>query len=241
MSFYDELSKYYDIVFPPGDAQMKFIKKRLGDGKNILDLAAGTGNYSIALANLGCCVTAVDLDEEMVKYINEKRVKNHLNIKGFKLDMKNIDNLNEKFDFIMCIGNSLVHLENLQEIKDVILKLYNLLNEDGIIVIQIVNYDRILKYDIKELPTIDRSEKGVKFIRKYEVKENKVLFNGKLVVNKDNNEQVYDNTVELYPLQSDDLVNTLKSVGMNKVDIYGNFNEEEHNIDSFATVVAAYK
>lgn len=242
MSFYEELSKYYDIIFPLGEAQMNFIKKRLGKRKKVLDLAAGTGNYSIALAELGCKVTAVDLDEQMIYSLNRKACREKLDIKAYLMDMKDIDSLKgEKYDLILCIGNSIVHLDSLEEIKELINKMYSLLNDNGILIIQTVNYDRILKYNVKQLPIIDRSEKGVKFIRKYDFKNNKVLFNGRLIVDECGRENVFDNTVELFPLQSEDLTNALKGIGMKDIEVYGGFNEKEHNIEAFATVIAADK
>jgi glycine/sarcosine N-methyltransferase len=241
MSFYDELSKYYDIVFPKGEAQMNFIKKRLSNRKRVLDLACGTGNYSIALAELGCSVTAVDLDESMVHNLNKKAQQQNLDIDAHVMDMKSIDKLNNnKYDMILCIGNSLVHLENMEEIKELIYKLHSLLNEDGVLIIQIVNYDRILKFNIKELPTIDRSEQGVKFIRKYDYKNNKILFNGKLIVNERGEEKIYDNTVQLYPLLSNDLVNIYKDLGMKNIETYGGFNEVEFNEETIGFISAAH-
>lgn len=41
MEFYNTLSSYYDIIFPVGEAQLKFIKKRAKNKKKVLDLAAG--------------------------------------------------------------------------------------------------------------------------------------------------------------------------------------------------------
>jgi len=234
LGFYEEFSKYYDIVFPLGEAQLRFINKRAKDKKKILDLAAGTGNYSIALAKEGYEVTAVDLDSEMVKNIEEKANKEEVKVTAIAMDMKEIDKIGSKFDLIFCIGNSLVHLDNKDEIKKVINKLYNLLNKDGVLIIQIINYDRIIQNNVKGLPTIDREEEGVKFIRDYEQKNGKILFKTKLIISKE--EKVYENCVELYPLLARDLRDILISAGFKNVEFFGGFNEVEYNIDSMATV-----
>lgn len=239
MAFYEELSKYYDVVFPLGKPQLEFMSKHFKGKENILDLAAGTGNYSIALSKLGYKVVAVDLDEEMVKKIESKNEEEKTNVKPYKLDMKDINELkNYKFDAIICIGNSLVHLDNKEEIKDVLGKMYNLLSEDGVVVLQIVNYDRVLKHNVKELPLIDRPEYGVKFIRNYDLEDDKILFKTKLVID---NERSYDNCVKLYPLQSQDLVTLLKEVGFKDINLYGGFNEKDYTLESFPLVVKAVK
>lgn len=239
MGFYEELSKYYDVVFPLGKPQLKFITKRIEGKKDILDLAAGTGNYSIALAKEGYNVSSVDLDEEMVKKIAAKNKKEGTDVDPYVLDMKKIDVFgSNKFDAIICIGNSLVHLDNKEEIKDILNKMYKLLSDKGVVLLQIVNYDRILKYDVNELPLIDRPESGVRFVRNYELEDEKVLFKTKLIID---DGRSYDNCIKLYPLQSHDFVNLLKEAGFKDIKLHGGFDEKEYTIDSFALVVEAYK
>lgn len=239
MAFYEELSKYYDIVFPLGEVQFKFMTKRFKDRKNILDLAAGTGNYSIALSKLGFNVVAVDLDEEMIRKIETKNKEEKTSVKPHKLDMKNIQELEDyQFDGIICIGNSLVHLDNMGEIKRVLEEMYKLLNDNGVVILQIVNYDRVLKNNVKELPLIDRSQYGVRFIRKYDLEEGKILFKTKLIID---NEKSYENCVKLYPLKSKELFNMLKVIGFKDIKLYGGFDEKEYNLESFPLVVEAYK
>jgi len=62
MGFYEEISKYYDYIFPVGKEQINFITKVAGEGpKSVLDIACGTGGYALELAKQGYAVTAVDL------------------------------------------------------------------------------------------------------------------------------------------------------------------------------------
>lgn len=239
MGFYEELSKYYDIVFPHGKLQFEFMTKRFKGKENILDLAAGTGNYSISLSKQGYNVVAVDLDEEMIKKIEAKNEEEKTSVKPYKLDMKNIHELKDyKFGGIICIGNSLVHLDNKEEIKNVLGKMYNLLNDNGVVILQIVNYDRVLKNNVKELPLIDRPEYGVRFIRNYDLEEDEILFKTRLIID---NQKSYENFVKLYPLQSQDLINMLMEVGFKDIKLYGGFDEKEYTLDSFPLVVEAYK
>lgn len=239
MAFYEELSKYYDIVFPLGKPQLEFMTKSFKDKENILDLAAGTGNYSIALSKLGFKVVAVDLDDEMIRKIQAKNDEEKTSVKPYKLDMKNIHEIKScKFDGIICIGNSLVHLENIGEIRNVLEKMYSLLSDNGVVILQIVNYDRVLKNGVKELPLINRPEHGVRFIRNYELKDEKILFKTKLIID---NQKSYENCVKLYPLKSDELINTLKEVGFKDIKLYGGFDEREYNIESFPLVLKAIK
>jgi len=72
-----------------------------------MDIACGTGNYSIELATLGHLVTAIDLDQQMVEITKAKALNLGLNVNVFKKDMLSL-NLEKPFDTIFCIGNSLI-------------------------------------------------------------------------------------------------------------------------------------
>ena len=81
MGFYEQISKYYDYIFPTGDAQLQFIKETAGaPDKKVLDVACGSGGYSIELAKARFKVTATDLDEAMISMAREKAHKEGLDI-----------------------------------------------------------------------------------------------------------------------------------------------------------------
>lgn len=221
MGFYEELSKYYDIVFPLGQKQMDFIMKRIKPGAKVLDVAAGTGNYSLALGKEGYDVTAIDLDEEMVANIIEKGNVMNINVDAKVLNMLDIDSIEEEFDGIVCIGNSLVHLKDENEILKCLRAMKSLLNDNGDLIIQIVNYDRVIVNDVKSLPIIDRPEEDVKFVRDYVHEDGSILFNTTLVVG----EKEYKNSIPLYPLKSKDLERLLIESGFKEISFYGGFNE----------------
>lgn len=73
MQFYDDIAEYYDLIFSDWEGSMReqgaAIAVMLDDTgwtgrdrpKRILDVAAGIGTQSLALAALGCAVTARDL------------------------------------------------------------------------------------------------------------------------------------------------------------------------------------
>ena len=59
---------------------MRYIEKFLKRGAKILEIGAGTGRYSIALAKMGYNVTAVDLTPKHVDIMKRKSRK----LKNFK-------------------------------------------------------------------------------------------------------------------------------------------------------------
>jgi ubiquinone/menaquinone biosynthesis C-methylase UbiE len=242
MKFYNELSKVYDVVFPKSEDTLKFLLSGLKTNSKVLDLACGTGTYSVALAQKGHRVEGLDLDEDMIKLA---RSKGGLYANFVVGDMTKFKESfpKEKYDLIFCIGNSLVHLKNKERIDKFIKDIYEGLNPNGTIVIQIVNYDRILRNDVKSLPTIDKSDKGVKFVRNYEYNkdEEKIDFITELSVTKGEIIEKFENTVSLVPLQKDELVSMFEKAGFKNIDIYGGFCKEEFEDTSFALVIRAEK
>lgn len=241
MKFYSELSKVYDTVFPKDDETLRFLRDNLKGNSKILDLACGTGTYSIALAQKGHRVDAVDLDEEMIRLAKSKGGLYANFVVGDMTKLKDIFE-KEMYDLVYCIGNSIVHLKSKEKIARFIKDIYDKLNDDGAAVLQIVNFDRILKQDIKELPTIDRPEKGVKFIRKYNHKEEqKIEFDTELIITHNEKIETYKNTVDLIALQKDELITMMEEAGFKRINLYGDFSGKEFSEKSFALIVKGFK
>ncbi len=240
MGFYEEISKYYDYIFPTGEEQVKFLKEVAGNPpKAVLDIACGTGGYALELARQGYNVTASDLDAEMVHQLGQKVQESEFTISFLQSNMLELQKkLSDKFNLAFCIGNSVVHLENLLQIKDFLVNAKKLLEADGSLVIQIINFDRILLRDIKSLPTIEDKDIGLTFERNYnyDKQNNIIFFNTKLSVEG----QIFENEIPLYPLLQDELVDAVTEAGFKKVKLFGDFNGNEYDkYNSFMLVLWA--
>lgn len=83
---------------------MKYIKKYLKPNSKIIEIGAGTGRYSIALADMGYDVTAVELVPHNIN-IMKKKVKPKHNIKiyeGNACDLSFIDS--DTYDIVLLLG-----------------------------------------------------------------------------------------------------------------------------------------
>jgi len=101
----------------------KFIE--LLNGKNILDLGCGAGDHSLFFKEQGLNVTAIDLSEEMIKLCKEKKLN------AFVMDIEDLKFDNNSFEGIWAV-TSLLHIPK-SKIDGVIMKLYNLLKQNGIL------------------------------------------------------------------------------------------------------------
>jgi len=240
MGFYQELSKYYDIIFPPEQAQVDFIVDSIKPGGSVFDVACGSGGYSAELYKRGLKVHACDLDYEMVRSAMKRFRESHMEITAKKVDMTELSKkYDSQFDGVFCIGNSIAHLHDLEQIKRALSEMKSILLDGGSLILQTINFDRVKKYNIKELPEIVAANGELRFTRHYSY-----LDNGKIAFDTVLNVQGYEtlkNRVELHPLYKEELFKALTDIGFKDVNIYGDFKRSDFNEDSFLMVASAKK
>lgn len=242
MSFYSVLSQYYEQVFPLKETTLQFLKRNI-PGSDVLDVACGDGAYAIRLGSEGYRVIGVDLDEAMIQKAIQKSEPLDLNDCQFRHgNMLQLESsIGEKvFSQIVCIGNSLVHLDDLSQVKAFIKQSYNHLTMEGRLVIQIINFDRVLEHQVTALPTIKHRNPSVEFVRRYEYDEvhHKILFKTVLITP----EGTYEHQVPLFPMTYEALASCLKDVGFKRWNVYGGFDQSEYQPStSYGLVVEAFK
>ncbi len=122
----------------------------LGDlnGKNVLDVGAGTGRLTLRLAKLGADVTALDVSEEMLEEIKKKLKRNlsHLRqgyggqaeIKMVVGDCESLQFDDESFDVVVATF-LVVHLKDLKRFFD---EVYRVLKPGGKFLVTNINQKR---------------------------------------------------------------------------------------------------
>lgn len=216
MPLYQDFADVYDDIFTENPATTSFLNNYLKPTK-VLDLACGTGTYAIKLAEKGYKVIGTDLNETMIAKANEK--KKESNNPVFKVENMLDLSAHHSYDSIYSIGNSIVHLEDEKTINSLFKKVFNALKSDGIFIIQIINYARILDQNIDQLPTL--KNKGMTFERHYKHEAPYIAFNTALTVD----DKTTHNTVNLYPIRPQRVLSLLEAIGFNILHTYGGFNK----------------
>lgn len=212
--FYDEICNKYDYIFPLNEIQKKFMDNEI-KGNRILDVGSSTGNLSKYLIENGINVTSIDINEKLIFKAAQKGVE----VK--KLNMLEIDTLN-KFDTIINIGNTLPHLNNKKEIYTFLEKAYDRLEENGKLIIQIINFNKfIINRDknnyLGNLPLIENE--NVKFERNYYLDKNNNIIFKTILDDKIKNEEI------LLNINFEDLKNYLEKIGIKRLKYYGGFDK----------------
>lgn len=234
---YSKLSKYYDDIFKPSSFEKQLIDSFINNSdKMALDIGAGTGKTSFHLASMNLFTIGIDLDEFMInKAISNS---NYPNLEFKVMNMVDIKKLNiNNFDIITCLGNTLVHIK---DVNKFINNVYQILNKNGRFILQILNYDRIIKSNIKNLPQIETD--NIIFNRNYHYSDNPQLINFETeIILKRENEKIVD-SVTLYPIYYQNLINIVSKNGFRILNTYGSYKCDPFEIDtSFHLIVVLEK
>jgi 2-polyprenyl-3-methyl-5-hydroxy-6-metoxy-1,4-benzoquinol methylase len=119
---YEIFARVYDTVMDSSlyEKWLKFVKCNLESQRNILELACGTGNLAIALANEGYQVTGFDLSEEMLSEAYQRALQEEVNVQWVQGDMRNLSQIGT-YDVVTCFSDSICYMEDEQQVQQVFL------------------------------------------------------------------------------------------------------------------------
>lgn len=149
MTNYDLFAKHYDAVMGEPKSTVTFIEKSIKqhkpDAKQVLEIACGTGSV-LKILEHKYQVFGLDLSSEMLS-LAKKKVKTgkffHQDMTKFKID--------EQFDVILCVFDSINHLLKFSQWEQVFSKAKSHLVDDGIFIFD-MNMQEKLDRLIKENP-----------------------------------------------------------------------------------------
>ncbi|MFI5240104.1 MAG: class I SAM-dependent DNA methyltransferase [Candidatus Saccharimonadia bacterium] len=146
---YSGFAQYYDEAMGDQSAKITLLKGLVAEyaptARKILELACGTGTILEGFSN-NFLLTGIDLSPEMLSIARTKAPSAKL-LKG---DMRNFT-LDEQYDVVLCIFNSINHLTNFSDWLVVFRRAWEHLLPDGIFIFDVNTLERLKK--ISQLST----------------------------------------------------------------------------------------
>ncbi|MGE4319065.1 MAG: class I SAM-dependent methyltransferase [Deferribacterales bacterium] len=225
MDFYEMLAMNYDIIFPFSQEMADFVLSLTPVAGKILDIGSATGKYISHYIAKGYRAFGLEYCPKLIAYKNSTVVG----------DMNSLP-FQEGFDTAVCMGNTLVHAASYKHAHNILSGIYNLLEKDGRAVVQILNYERILRQKPMFLPAIKTP--SCTFERRYEYHGGKILFTGTLT----SGSRKMKSEVTLCPITPRELMDMSFDSGFRQVLYYGGSKGEAFDMDeSFALTAVLQK
>ncbi len=240
---YDQMidwEKRFDFDFP---SLFRIFKR--DKVEKVLDVGVWTGEYTIGLAREGVDVVGVDNNPLMVEIASGKRAKLPEDVKknvSFKLtDYKDLNKIfpDASFDAAISMGNVLPYLP--VESVDLIKSMKKIVRKNGVIVLQLLNIERILTTKKKFLyfKTASDSHKDKElYIEFYNKKSDGILTQHIISFVRDRERWVFRgiNSIEIKYVKHTDVEEMFKKAGITDLTISGNKTEEEEEYGPMSLV-----
>jgi len=240
MAFYPSILPWYDQIFPFSTDQRDFVLSFGYDSHlAVVDVGCGTGSLIVSLAEVFRKTAGLEPDAAMLETARGKAAIKPvatLFINAGMLDLKR-EIAPGSVDRLICFGNTLPHLANEEEVAEFIRQVSVILKPNGFLLIQLINYDRILDQNLPGLPSIENEE--LKFDRIYQYQENAshVNFVTKLLLKTSG--IVVENEVPLLAIRPVNLRRILVENGFAGLEEFGGFKKSAFLPESQPYIVKA--
>lgn len=228
---YETFAFVYDEVMDTSLYQrwLEFSLRHLGQKKQILELACGTGALAVEFARNGFDVTALDLSEEMLMIASERARESDVEIQFVEGDMLDLADTGT-YEAVTCFSDSLCYMKNEMEVQQVFDEVYQILEDEGTFI-----FDVHSTYQIDEVfPSYSYHYQTEEFAFLWEsyVGEEKHSIEHFLTFFVQEEDGSFTREDELhqektYPLETYGLM--LENAGFQKVEVYADFIDSEPN------------
>ncbi|HEY6951760.1 MAG TPA: class I SAM-dependent methyltransferase [Bacteroidota bacterium] len=234
-----DITEFYDALAPEYDTmtgfQNRFVQEKpffrllvqKYDIRKALDAGCGTGFHSLLLAQLGVQMTAVDISPAMIVEARRHSQQMSIPIKAVERSLANLRGLADSpFDAVFSLGNTIAHILSNDELQLICGNFFGILRPQGILLLQLLNYDRILagKERVQSVKEID----GKTFVRFYDYNNDSLSFNILTIDRTGGGARQSMKTVQLKPLGSADLISRLASTGFSDIRLYGGISMDDY-------------
>jgi hypothetical protein len=153
------------------------------------------------------------------------------------LNMLEIGTLPPPFDAAFCIGNTAAHLTGEETVR-LLGGLAGILRPEAPWIVQMVNWDYILRRPTYQFAPKVMAEAGVTFLREYrEITESRLRFCTRLVAG---DRTLFEGEVWLYPMRAMDYIGLHERSGFRLAGHYGDFKRAPFKPDAYSGSVFVF-
>ena len=215
---YDAFSSEYDRFVNWGsrlDYEMPFLLTQLqkSGSRHILDTATGTGMHVIELRKRGYHADGCDFSQGMISVAKANASREGVDAM-FRVakfgEISSAFKAEPPYDALLCLGNSLPHLLNMEEIGKALKDFADCLKPGGLLLIQNRNFTPVMAHQQRWMEPQSHREGSNEwvFLRFYDFDQNG-LINFNVVTLKREGENGWSQNIEntwLYPLLDEELI-----------------------------------
>ncbi|WP_418790715.1 class I SAM-dependent DNA methyltransferase [Phosphitispora sp. TUW77] len=121
----------------------RIFDKHVIDPEHILDIGCGTGNVTIALAEIGYRITGLDISSEMLSVAEQKSRAKGLTIEWLQQDMRQMELGEPKFDLVISMTDSMNYMSGDRELGDVFQRIKKCLKPGGWLIFDLNSHYKI--------------------------------------------------------------------------------------------------
>lgn len=235
-----------DLIFGPGRRELDLFRGLLSyyPINSVLDVACGDGDVAILLARLGKRVTVLDQDYARVKSVHLKSILAGVQLEALCGDVRDLSSVyKSRCNLITSLRNSLPRLLNEVDIWGTLAQMYLALESEGLIAIQMFDYDRLYKENIYDLNKIDSyySEIGVKVNFEHGRGKSDARFIFDLPGQYFPEKKIERIIFPVRPIFQDELDMWLAELGFKKIENFGKLTDNYHREDAWQNFTVAFR
>lgn len=244
---YDELSEDYDrfVNWPARlAAELPWLEEQLQQlgAQRVLDVACGTGQHAIALAQRGYQMAGADLSPAMIMRARDNAAATGLTIEFLPIGFGELASAFgvDRFDALLCLGNSLPHLLTASELQLALQDFAAVLRPGGLLVLQNRNFDLVMAQKMRwmEPQSYRQGEREWLFLRFYDFDpDGLITFNMATLRRAGDSWEQHISATRLRPLLQSDLAQALTAGGFAVPAWYGNMAGVPFDPDSSGNLV----
>lgn len=148
------------VLMTPYECYVKKICELINENSNVLEVAAGTGDWTLPLLNTNCSLTCADLSSKSLELLEERFADHDNSLSTSLQDMQRLSFEDNSFDFICCAGG-LSYGDN-----DIVLKEFHRVVKPGGYIICVDSLDHNPIYRLNRFLHFVRGNRGISTLKR---------------------------------------------------------------------------